>query len=323
MIGLVASNLEQLSPLLRFVVVVAIWTGLAVVAEVTRGLVSGAFRLLTALAAGAVVFQAAQSLQVPAYRPHLLLAWGLGALMYAYARRSRAAAIVGIVVVSSWYLWQVMDSSANVVTFTVAMLLASVAAVGVAMLHPDSPDWRGFGRIWLTLAAAMSLIGMFSAALPYGGDHGGWTGALTAGIILALGILAAGAWRSTREEQYEAGIAVGALVLGTLIVLWRPGYDHNLMSNFTPAMWLRTGLAVGVFLALAGAWTVVGARRELPVVTAFALIGLVIFTTFQSFAVFAQILTGATLFLLVGTVMIVTGILAERARRRIGTEVQS
>ena len=76
LIWLVASNLDELSPLVRFVVVTLIWIALAVTGELTQRLVSAAFKLLTALAFGAVVFQAAQSLQVPAYRPQLLLAWG-------------------------------------------------------------------------------------------------------------------------------------------------------------------------------------------------------------------------------------------------------
>ena len=88
-------------------------------------------------------------------------------------------------------------------------------------------------------------------------------------------------------------------------------------------MWVRTGLAIVAFLLVAGAWAIVGARRQLAMISAAAVVAVVIFTTFQSFAVFAPIISGATLFLAVGAVMILTGIVAERARRRIGSEVAS
>ena len=323
LIWLVAANLDQLSPLLRFVVVTALWLGLAVAAEFTRDLVSAALRLLTALTFGAVVFQAAQSLQVPAYRPVLLLAWGLGALAYAYARRSRAAGLVGITVLAVWYVWEVMESSGGVVTFTGAVRLLSVAAVALSALHPE--DWRGFGRLWLTLGVVMSLIGLFAAALPYGDGNASWSGGLTAGILLVAGLAAAGLWRSGRDEQLEIGLAVGALVIGVLLSLWRPvSSSMDMMpSALTPGMGVRTALAVVLFLIIAGGWAVVGARRQLPMVSAASTIAVVIFTAFQSFAVFAPIISGATLFLAVGAVMIITGVVAERARRRIGSEVTS
>ena len=323
LIWLVAANLDELSPLARFLLVVALWAGLAVAAELTRDLVSAALRLLTALASGAVVFQAAQSLQVPAYRPHLLLAWGLGALLYAYARRSRAAGFVGITVLAVWYVWQVMDAGGGVVTFTGAVLLASVASVALAALHPET--WRGFARLWLTVGAVMSLVGAFAAAVPYSGDSDRWSEGLTAGIVLALGLAAAALWRSTRDEQIELGVAVGALVLGLVMSLWRPMTYSDAMvpDQLSVEMWLRTGLAILVFLVIAGGWAVVGARRGLPVVSASATVGVVVFTTFQSFAVFAPIISGATLFIAVGVVMLITGVVAERARRRIGSEVRS
>ena len=322
LIWLVAANLDQLSPLLRFVVVTALWIGLAIAAELTRDLVSAALKLLTSLAFGAVIFQAAQSLQVPAYRPLLLLAWGLGVLLYAYARSSRAAGFVGITILAAWYVWQAMDAAGGLVTFTGAILLLSVAAVAIAALHP--PHWRSFGRLWLALGAVMSLIGLFAAALPQS-DSGVWSGGLTAGVILVIGLSAAALWRSDRDEQIELGLAGAGLLFGIILSLWRPTSSGSgmLPSDFTAVMWLRTGLAIIVFLLIAGGWAIVGARRQLAMISAAAVTAVVIFTTFQSFAVFAPIISGATLFLAVGTVMILTGIVAERARRRIGTEVAS
>lgn len=324
LIWLVASNLDQLSPLVRIVVVILIWVALAVTGELTQRTVGGAFKLLTALAFGAVVFQAAQSLQVPAYRPQLLAAWGAGALLYAYARRSRGAAFVAIPVLAAWYIWQVMDASASLATFTIAILLGSVVAVSVAALHPQ--QWRGFGRLWLSLGAVMSLVGVFSAALPYGDSDGlPWAGALGAGVILVIGLAVAAVWRSTRTEQLGIALAVVALLAGAALSLWSPFPSSTGMipDQFSFEMWLRTGLAIVIFLAVAGGWAIVGAREALPVISVAATAGVVVFVTFQSFAVFAPIISGATLFLLVGTVMIITGVVAERARRRIGSEVTS
>ena len=47
------------------------------------------------------------------------------------------------------------------------------------------------------------------------------------------------------------------------------------------------------------------------------MVGLVVFTTFQSFAVFAPIVTGAWLFVVLGTVFLGTGFLFDRARREL------
>lgn len=55
----------------------------------------GAVRLLAAGAFGAVVFQAAQSLQVPTFEPILVGVWGLGAVLWAYAVQGVAPSIAG------------------------------------------------------------------------------------------------------------------------------------------------------------------------------------------------------------------------------------
>ena len=85
LIWLVASNLDELAPLTRFLLMLVLWLGFVAAAEVlaTRrdregdvaSPVVGAVRLLAAGAFGAVVFQAAQSLQVPAYEPLLVGVW--------------------------------------------------------------------------------------------------------------------------------------------------------------------------------------------------------------------------------------------------------
>ena len=65
----------------------------------------GAVRLMAALAFGAVIFQAAQSLQVPAYEPALVGCWALGALVHAYAVRAVLPLVVAILAGTTWFLW--------------------------------------------------------------------------------------------------------------------------------------------------------------------------------------------------------------------------
>ncbi|MFZ2503310.1 MAG: DUF2157 domain-containing protein, partial [Nocardioides sp.] len=122
LIWLVASNLDQLPPLLRFGVVCVFWLALLVGAELLASRrahalatnvagggsipspVVGAVRIMAALAFGAVVFQAAQSLQVPAFEPRLVGLWGLGALLYAYAVRGTGPLMIGVLAVTGWVI---------------------------------------------------------------------------------------------------------------------------------------------------------------------------------------------------------------------------
>ena len=70
-------------------------------------------------------------------------------------------------------------------------------------------------------------------------------------------------------------------------------------------------------MVLAVALVALGTVREHPALTWMAMVGLVVFTTFQSFAVFAPIVTGAWLFVVLGTVFLGTGFLFDRARREL------
>ena len=60
-----------------------------------------------------------------------------------------------------------------------------------------------------------------------------------------------------------------------------------------------------------------GTMRRNGALTWIATAALVVFTTFQSFAVFATIVTGAWLFVVLGTVFLGTGFLVDRARREL------
>ena len=145
LIWLVASNLDAMSPLTRFALMVLIWLGFVVAAEVlaTRrdregdvaSPVVGAVRLLASGAFGAVVFQAAQSLQVPANEPLLVGVWGLGALLWAYAVRGVAPLTLGVVLLAIWFVWVVGDAANNAFSLSSAIAAAGLLAVAIGVLN--------------------------------------------------------------------------------------------------------------------------------------------------------------------------------------------
>src|SRR6476660_4069321 len=95
LVWLVAANLDAMSPLARFALMVAIWLGFVVAAEVlavrrtragdTASPVVGALRLLAGI-------------------------WGLGALLWAYAVRGVAPLGLAVTLLAVWFVWAVMDA---------------------------------------------------------------------------------------------------------------------------------------------------------------------------------------------------------------------
>ncbi len=83
------------------------------------------------------------------------------------------------------------------------------------------------------------------------------------------------------------------------------------------ADWAHAGLAVVTYLTVAAGIAALGIVRDDGALTVVAVAGLVLFTTVQSFAVFAQIFDGAWLFLATGLILAGTGYAADRARRRL------
>jgi hypothetical protein len=83
------------------------------------------------------------------------------------------------------------------------------------------------------------------------------------------------------------------------------------------ADWLHAALSVAAYVLLAVALVALGTVREHTALTWMAMTGLVVFTTFQGFNVFAPIVTGAWLFVVLGTVFLGTGYLFDRARREL------
>jgi uncharacterized membrane protein len=328
LIWLVAANLDQLSPLWRFVVIAAFWLLFTVGAEWLAGRrehggalpspVVGAARLLAALVFGAVVFQAAQSLQVPAYEPKLVGLWALGALFYAYAVRGLMPLLVGTVGGTVWLVWQAAWDGSNVFAVVLAFVVGGVIAVSLAVVHRGgfadfTPPWREAGVLLL-------LIGLFIAAIPdVDADGFQWTvllvvecvaAALAAGAAAALG-------RGWARVEPLAAVVVGLAAVG--LAVWQPGSDPDAL---TFGDWAHAGLAVVVYVAVAAGVAALGVVRDSWRLTLLATAALVIFTTFQSFAVFARIIQGAWLFVVLGLVFLATGYAADRARRRLAVSLE-
>jgi uncharacterized membrane protein len=331
LIWLVASNLQQMSPLVRFLLMVAIWVGLIVASEVlaarreragdTASPVVGAVRLLAAGAFGAVVFQAAQSLQVPAFEPILVGVWGLGAVLWAYAVRGIAPLVLGIGLVAFWFVWEVMSAGEGAFAVSSALAAAALAAVSIGVGHAVL-GWRDFAVPWREIGAALGLLALFIAALPFAWGDAQGSLALWLGLGVAIVLAAAALARGGRIDRFEVALSAVAMAFTIGLSLWR--FDENVMdtANLPPGAVARAVLAVVAYLLVASGYAVLGGMRDTSRLTWLATAALVVFVTVQAFAVFAPIVSGAALFLIVGLVLIGTGILADRGRRRLVSETK-
>ncbi len=327
LIWLVAANLDQFTPTTRLLVVASLWLAITVAAELLAGRpghrgggvpspVLGAVRGLSALAFGAVIFQAAQSLQVPAYEPALLGWWALGAITYAYAVRGVAPLVVGLASGLAWFLWHVGESGGSALGVLLAILLTGAAAAGVATLHERfGPD--EFHAPWRVIGAALSLAGLFAAAVPdvdtadFSPDAISWIVGGVAVLIALVGV--AFGCGAGRLEPVAALLVAG---VGALLVVWDPDYS-NIANGVGIEGWLHAGVSVAAYVAAATWVAVLGIRRSRTSLTYLALVSLVIFTTFQGFAVFAEIIEGAWLFLTLGLLFLGSGYLFDRARKHL------
>ena len=346
LIWLVAANLDEMSPLVRFTGVVAIWLAALAAGELVAARrsarpgataradswrgdpVVGGLRLLAALAWGGVVFQAAQSLQVPAYASSLLGVWAAGALLQAYASGALAPLAVGIAAGVGWYAWAVGEESSSVEGPALSFLLAGALATAVSVVHASAPrapsDLRGFAVPWRVAGGALLLLGLFLAALPFyeqGRGPESVSGWVWGGAAAVLVIAALAGWAADRLGRLEVGGAVGLVLLGVLVLRWQPegGLDP---SDLSGQAWARAVVAVLVYLLAALAVAALGAVRGLDGLTHLATGALVVFTVVQSFAIFQPILSGATLFLALGAVLAVSGFLVDRGRRRLVDNVR-
>ena len=318
LIWLVAANLDELSPLTRFGVVTALWLAALVGGEVLAGRrtsppLVGAIRLLAALGTGAVLFQAAQSLQVPAFEPRLLGLWGAGALLHGYLVRAHMPFVVGLLAGLGWWFTQPMWDEQSGLTVVVLLGAASVLAAGLAVVH-DARLPR-FAWSWRSVAGGMALLALFAAAIPdIGNDGVRWSPWLVVTLAAAGAAALAGLLVGRGVRRLEPAGAIVVLVVATLLALWSTGSD---VGDVDASDWLHAAVSVGAYVVLAVALVALGTVREHSMLTWMAMTGLVVFTTFQSFAVFAPIVTGAWLFVVLGTVFLGTGFLFDRARREL------
>jgi uncharacterized membrane protein len=327
LIWLVAANLDQLPPLVRFVAVASIWLTLLVVGEVLAarrragshlpaGLLGG-LRLVAALAFGAVVFQAAQSVQVPAYEPKLVGFWAAGALLHAYVVRSVAPLLVGLVAGSVWFVWQVVDSAPSGFALVLALLAAAAVGLGVAAVH----DGRlpRFAVPYREIGVALGLAGLFAAALPFVTADVEWSGWLVAAAAAGTLAVVAGAILAEGRQRLEPLAAAAVAAVGIGLVLWDTGTDTDRLGALD---WLHALAGVAAYVVVAVGVAVLGTLRDSWRLTALATVAIVAFTTVQSFAVFARIIEGAWLFVVLGLVFCGTGFGFDRARRGIAAAIE-
>ncbi len=328
-IWLVAANLDQLPPIGRFVAVALIWLGFLSTAEylATRRThggsipspVVGAARILAALTFGPVIFQAAQSMQVPAFEPKLVGLWAAGALVYGYTVRSLGAVIIGMFAGLGWYVGELLWDEASGLGAVIALFTAGVIAIGWAGVQER---WLpNFSAPWREAGVAMLLIGLFAAAVPsLDRTDFAWTPTLIAGTTIAAILAPAAMAVSTGRARLEPIAAIVTTLIGIGLVLWEAGNDPD---NIDAAAWLHAAVSVGAYVAAAAAVAALGVLRDSPRLTALATLALVIFTTFQSFAVFAQIIQGAWLFVFLGVIFLATGYGFDRARRRLAETLET
>lgn len=324
-VWLVAANLGRMSAWLGLALVTALW-GLVVVAahllarrrdrqgrEATSPVV-GALQGLAALGFGAVVLQAAQALEVEAGRPAVVACWAAGALGHAYLVRGLVPLVVGAVTgtyATAWHLWETSGEDLGVV---LGLLLAGTVATSLGTLHARSRP-SAFAATWRSVGGVVVLAGLFLAAIPDLGVEVADPGvglvlaiALTAGVVLTA--LALGRGRA----RWEGVAAAGATAAGAGLLWWpRDGGGAEVTGSDVA----QAVTSVLVYVLVAGGVAALGILRDVPVLTWSALAALVLFTTFQAFAVFSTIMTGAWLFVVLGLALAASGVGFDRARRRL------
>jgi uncharacterized membrane protein len=343
LIWLVAANLDQLPPLARFLAVATIWVAVTLGAELLAvrrahggpipSPVVHAGRLLAVLLFGAVVFQAAQSLQVPAYEPRLVGVWALGGLLHGYVVRAAAPVVVGVTAGLTWVVWSAVWNEPSVLGVLLAVCAAGVGAIAIAALHdrlgpPTSADVPDLAWPWRAAGVVALLGALFAAALPFGVVvELVWTLQLIVTVVAAalLAVAAVAAGKLDRAERtappwlaWEPLGAVAVTGLALLLAVWDAGSEADRVGLLD---WAHAALAVVGYLAVSAGVAALGVLRDRSHLTVIAVVALVLFTTFQSFAVFAQIIEGAWLFLAMGLILAGSGWLADRGRRRLAASL--
>jgi hypothetical protein len=219
--------------------------------------------------------------------------------------------VVAILAGTTWFLWQVLAQAESGLAVVLCLVSAGVVGVSAAALHAR---WaQELGPPWREVGAAFVLAGLFVAALPFVDPSDfAWTTTLVVMLALAGALAAAGLLTplATRLEVLGAVVAAAA---AAGLVLWDDGGSDTVTDGGVA----NAAVSVVVYVFAAVGVAVVGALRDSWRLTALATGALVVFTTVQSFSVFARILEGAWLFVALGLVFIGTGLGFDRARRRL------
>ncbi|GAA1278333.1 hypothetical protein GCM10009677_35750 [Sphaerisporangium rubeum] len=322
LIWLVSANLYRISPTVRFAGILIVWLGAVALGEILARTVRPgggveAARLVAVLAGGGVVFQAAQSLQVPAYDSGLLGVWAAGSLAYAYATGSRGPLSAALTLGAGWYGWFAGERVSSAGGVAVALVVAGAVSVAVAVLHESR--WRPeFAPLWRLAGVVLVLVGLFVAAFPGSPQSGGLYGsvAIWPGLVAVVIAGAAAFLLGDTERRREVVAVVLMLVAAMLLAAW--GAEPPRYPEGPGAAQTARAVAGTLVYVLSAVWfAVVAARRDLAPLVYVVTAALVLFVTVQSFAVFQPLLSGAALFLVLGVVFLVTGVLVDYGRRRL------
>ena len=201
------------------------------------------------------------------------------------------------------------------VLFAAAAVAASLAALHATRL---GASFKGFSATWREVGALLSLGALFTAALPFVTTDDFTGSTLLFAVLVAAGLaVVASAALSTDNARLEPVMALVIGVVGVLLVLWEVGSDFDVDEQVGAAGWAHAAFGVIAYVGAAAWFAVLGVLRDSKRLTFIATAALVVFTTFQAFAVFAAIVQGAWLFVLLGLVFAATGYLADRARRQL------
>jgi hypothetical protein len=244
--------------------------------------------------------------------------WGAGAVVHAYAVRGLGPLLVGIPALVTWFVWQVVWDSTSALSAVLSLAVAAVVAVSVGALH--SRGLERFAPAWREAGAALALSALFAAALPFVTPSDFvWSTWLVVGVVAATLATGAAVVLARGYARLEPLGAAGVLVVSALLVLWEAGDDAGSVAL---ADWAHAGVSVAIYVLVAVGVAVLGTLHNSWRLTALATLGLVVFTTVQSFAVFAAIIQGAWLFVALGLVFLGTGYLFDRARRELAANLE-
>jgi hypothetical protein len=223
-----------------------------------------------------------------------------------------------LVALTVWYLWVLPWEDASLLAPVLALGVGAVVAVGAGAAQERwYPD---FATPWRESGALLALAAMFVAALPWSFGTFTWSPWLVGGVVLAVAVVVLAVVLAGGLGRLEAVGAAAAVALACGLGYWDPELGpHEAMSA---ASWVHAAASVTAYVLLAVGVAALGAVRDSWRLTALATGAVVAFTTFQSFAIFARVIQGSVLFVALGAVFLATGLLFDRARRRLARTLE-